>query len=190
MTGVLGSVRTKLAAHRPRRVVDCEAAPAAVAVLVTTGTDGRSELFFIRRAARDGDPWSGQIGLPGGRRASGDFDLYETVVRETFEETNISLSKGLLLGELDDLYPNTKSLPPVVVRPYVFGLPQRPAVVQNEEVTSHFWVDTVHLSASEQQTAVAVRGAHLKVDAYVVGDNVIWGITYRIIKGFLNLVNS
>jgi 8-oxo-dGTP pyrophosphatase MutT (NUDIX family) len=189
MTGVLETIRSRLAAHRPRRLAVCDAAEAAVAVLVSATKDG-CELLFIRRAIRSGDPWSGHVGLPGGRHEPRDPNLYQTVLRETLEETSIALSGELLMGELNDLHPMTKSLPPVIVRPYVFGLPQRPAVVLNEELTSHFWIDARELVRLERRTAVESRGSILNVDAYVVGTNVIWGITYRIIKDFLNLVNG
>src|SRR3989442_10873051 len=83
---------------------------------------GGLEALFIRRAQRADDPWSGQVALPGGRRDAGDADLFATAVRETREETGIDLAGAERLGRLDDLYPRTPTLPPVVVRPFVFAL--------------------------------------------------------------------
>ena len=40
---------------------------AAVAIMVREGSDA-TEMLMIRRATREGDPWSGHMGFPGGRR--------------------------------------------------------------------------------------------------------------------------
>ncbi|MEP6687797.1 MAG: NUDIX domain-containing protein, partial [Gemmatimonadales bacterium] len=80
-------------------------------------------VLLIRRADRAGDPWSGHMALPGGRREETDPDLVATAVRETFEEVGLSLAPADLLGSLDDVVPRTPVLPPIAVRPYVFALP-------------------------------------------------------------------
>ena len=36
------------------------------------------ELLFIRRSEREGDPWSGHVAFPGGRRSADDPDLPAT----------------------------------------------------------------------------------------------------------------
>src|SRR5438093_2935884 len=103
---------------------------AAVAVVLHDGNDG-IEALCIHRAVRAGDVWSGQIAFPGGRRDPGDADLLATAIRETMEEVGVDLSSAERLGVLDDLYPRTPVLPPVVVRPFVFALTSR-----SEEHTS------------------------------------------------------
>src|SRR5258705_6854336 len=106
--------------------------PAAVAVILHDGDDG-IEALFIHRAIRAGDTWSGQIAFPGGRRDPGDVDLLDTAIRETHEEVGVDLTSAERLGTLDDLYPRTPVLPPVVVRPFVFALTSRPPMVLNPE---------------------------------------------------------
>src|SRR6266568_8268212 len=103
---------------------------AAVAVVLHDGNDG-IEALFIHRAVRAGDTWSGQIAFPGGRREPSDADLRATAIRETREEIGVDLSNDERLGVLDDLYPRTPVLPPVVVRPFVFALAARPSIVIN-----------------------------------------------------------
>ncbi|MGH7644285.1 MAG: NUDIX hydrolase, partial [Gemmatimonadales bacterium] len=111
----LARVRWALAAHVPRVEDAPEAQPAAVALALLEGSTGL-ELLLIKRAEREGDPWSGQIALPGGRRDPQDPDLLATALRETLEETGLDLAGAERLGTLDDLYPRTPVLPPVVVR--------------------------------------------------------------------------
>src|SRR3989449_11455827 len=98
------------------------------------------EILLIRRAERADDPWSGQIALPGGRYGAGDLDLEATAVRETREETGVDLSDAERLGGLDDLYPRTPILPPLVVRPFVFALAPRAALVASDGVRRGLWL--------------------------------------------------
>jgi 8-oxo-dGTP pyrophosphatase MutT (NUDIX family) len=127
------------------------------------------------------------MALPGGRREPGDKSLLQTSCRETYEETGVVLPEQTLLGELDDLHPRTPVLPPIVVRPFVFGLKDRPAVRTNEEVTLHLWAPLESLSAGATTSRVEIRGRSLEVPSYVLGSYVIWGITERILKPIIDL---
>jgi 8-oxo-dGTP pyrophosphatase MutT (NUDIX family) len=164
---------------------------AAVALVLVEGAVG-VEALFIRRAVRADDPWSGQVALPGGRRDPGDPDLVATAIRETREETGIDLSQAEPLGVLDDLAPVTRVLPPVVVRPFVFALPQRPAVHASAEVQHAFWVPLERLAEPgvRREVSLPVRGVERTVPAYLIGDDVIWGMTERIVTTFLNLTGE
>jgi 8-oxo-dGTP pyrophosphatase MutT (NUDIX family) len=186
---VLTEIRDRLAARTPQEVVRPEAAQAAVALIaVASGAD--LELLIIRRAERVGDPWSGQMALPGGRRETADSSLKETAIRETAEEVGVELGREATLGQLDDLHPTTKLLAPIVVRPFVFGLSKRPFVSANTEVDLHLWAPVRQLRDSERVVDVQVRGAAMSVPAFLVDPHVIWGMTHRIIKPFLDLVNT
>ncbi|HEY9478577.1 MAG TPA: hypothetical protein VIP79_00745, partial [Gemmatimonadaceae bacterium] len=44
---------------------------AAVALILRVGEANEPELLMIKRAVYEGDPWSGHIALPGGRREPG-----------------------------------------------------------------------------------------------------------------------
>lgn len=64
------------------------------------------ELLFIKRACRAGDPWSGHIAFPGGKREPSDHDDMHCALRETMEELGLDLansSRFQFLGQLDDL---------------------------------------------------------------------------------------
>ena len=119
----LARLRARLAVHRPVTDDDASLLWAAVAVVLVPSPDA---VLLIRRAERSGDPWSGHMALPGGRREDIDLDLIATAVRETWEEVGLTLTHADLLGSLDDVVPRTPVLPPIAVRPYVFSLPERP----------------------------------------------------------------
>ena len=133
---------------------------AAVSVIVAPDPDS---VLLIRRAERSGDPWSGHIGLPGGRAERGDADLAATAIRETIEEIGWPLSREALVGELDDVWPNTPLPQIIVVRPFVFTVTERPAASLSPEVAEAFWVPLTELRnpAVLRDTPLQVRGQRL-----------------------------
>ncbi len=183
----LATIRDYLAHRAPLRISEPDTIEAAVALVLTTVSAAGAEVLLIKRAEDERDPWSGQIALPGGRREPQDRDLLETASREAFEETGIELSIPNLLGELDDLHPRTPVLPPVVVRPFVFGLLERPAVRPNAEVTLHLWVSLSELKNRVTRSRILVRGKSREVTGYQVGPHLVWGMTERILKPLIEL---
>jgi 8-oxo-dGTP pyrophosphatase MutT (NUDIX family) len=173
--------------HRPNRIDEPGAVRAAVAIVLAPGTSGDAELLLIKRAERKGDPWSGQMALPGGRHEPGDRILLDTARRETYEETGIGLSEDQVLGELDDLHPTTRLLPSIIVRPFVFSLPYRPTVQTSDEVTLHLWVSLTVLRAAATRSSISVRGKRMEVASYALGPYIIWGMTERIIRPLIDL---
>jgi 8-oxo-dGTP pyrophosphatase MutT (NUDIX family) len=188
----LASVRRALEGHAPRAAEAPGARPAAVALVLVPGTRG-VEVLLIRRAERADDPWSGQVAFPGGRQDPGDPDLLATAIRETREETGVDLARAERLGVLDDLVPNTPTLPSVVVRPFVFTLSERPALAAEQgEVARAFWVALARLAArgARQDLVLMVRGVERTFPAYRVGADVIWGLTERILTPFMRLLGA
>ena len=189
----LGTARRALQEHRAQPAHAPGARPAAVALVLIEGREGL-EALFIHRAERTGDPWSGQVALPGGRHEPSDPDLLATAIRETLEETGVDLSHAERLGTLDDLHPRTPTLPPVVVRPFVFALvsPPPPPLVPSAEVQRAFWLPLARLLAPgvRREATLTVRGVERTFPAYLIGDEMIWGMTERIVTPFLELVGA
>lgn len=185
----LVSIRERLARTTPRRTVKPNTTQAAVALILTPAAQGdHLALLLVKRAEREGDPWSGQMALPGGRREPQDRRLLETALRETEEETGVALCADALLGELDDLHPRTPNLPPIVVRPFVFGVPARPLIRLSQEVDLHLWVQLPELIASQAEVELEIRGQRRTEDSFLIGRHVVWGMTHRILKPFIELI--
>jgi 8-oxo-dGTP pyrophosphatase MutT (NUDIX family) len=184
----LAALAERLARRPAIEASDPERRWAAVALILAPDPDS---ILLIRRAERAGDPWSGQIGLPGGRRGPEDADLVETATRETVEEVGIALSRTHRLGVLDDVTPRTPTLPPIAVRPYVFALPTRPPVRLNAEVASSHWIALADLAqpGASGLTSVTVRGSLLEVPAFLLEGMVVWGMTERILASFLQAIS-
>jgi 8-oxo-dGTP pyrophosphatase MutT (NUDIX family) len=175
-------IRTALAGRSPERVDRPEARRAAVAVLVANGAD--PAILFIRRLQRVGDPWSGQMALPGGFASPGDASLEATARRETGEETGIVLEgAAALLGALDDVSPRTPFLPPIVVSPYVFLVQERLAARAGPEVETAVWLPVSQLFAPEHRKPFrfSFHGEVREFPSIAIGPYTIWGLTERVL---------
>jgi 8-oxo-dGTP pyrophosphatase MutT (NUDIX family) len=157
---------------------------AAVALVLVPFPDA---FLLIRRAERLGDPWSGHMALPGGRREPSDDDLVATAMREVHEEVGLTLERSQLVGRLADVIPRTPVLPPVAVRPFVFGIPSRLPVILSHEVSAASWVPIDHLLHPETYSPVqiVIRGETREFPAYHLEDSFVWGMTERIVTELL-----
>jgi 8-oxo-dGTP pyrophosphatase MutT (NUDIX family) len=184
LTGRLARLRERLPRHSSVNDDDPSLLWAAVAIILAPDPDS---ILLIRRAERPGDPWSGHMALPGGRRDPEDHDLLTTAVRETSEEVGIELSRGGVAGTLDDVVPRLPVLPPIAVRPFVFPLGARPRITLNSEVTSANWVPVDHLlrPGTHHPVRLEIAGQSRVVLAYELEDAMVWGMTERILSRLL-----
>lgn len=173
---------------KPAQHVVYDRAPrAAVAAVIVPGLD----LLLISRAAREGDPWSGQVAFPGGRMHYEDPTPLHAAIRETREEIGVDLEEGRVLGELDEV-PTIRPLPPLLVRPYVFVLDRVPEFRPNYEVAA------VHRFPLEALLAGEGRGRMTREFAgqtwvlpCVDHDGVrLWGLTLRMVDDLLDRIDG
>jgi 8-oxo-dGTP pyrophosphatase MutT (NUDIX family) len=161
---------------------------AAVLLALRLGEHGDPELLMIKRAEAERDPWSGHVACPGGRMEPGDHDLQQTAIRETWEETGIDVGRdGEILGTLDDVYPRTPVLPPIVVRPFVGVVRPDVRIVASPEVAEAFWVPIPALRerAAWGTGLVMVRGSEEERPVFRHGGYTVWGLTERVLRQFL-----
>lgn len=168
--------------------------PALASVALVVRPEGPDlEVLLIRRAVARGDPWSGHMALPGGRRSAGDANALETAVRETREEVGIDLGEhGLRLGRLDDVQPGPGA-PRIVVSPFVFAVPGGTTTRTNYEVDLAVWIPLRHLAepgAATHYLHALASGESLRFPAFGYREHVIWGLTYRIVSQFLDIARS
>jgi 8-oxo-dGTP diphosphatase len=160
-----------------RPVSDEQDANAAVALLLRPRGD-RLHVLFVRRIWNPRDPWSGQISLPGGKRKADDGNLRETVVRETLEETNISLMDHCRFLGVMPTFRTTSQLE-IKVLPFVILVEEEPSVRLNrEELEEYFWVPVDELI--ENRTTARLSSGEFP--AFAVSGLTIWGLTYRIVE--------
>ena len=138
--------------RNPETVRDPSAIEASVALIIGSDPD---TVLIIRRAERVGDPWSGHMGLPGGRRSQKDEHLLATAIRETEEEVGLTLTPGNLLGTLNDVAPRSEARSPIFARPHVFGIEGHPPLQPNHEVSLARWVPLQEIIAPERRRTLA-----------------------------------
>jgi 8-oxo-dGTP pyrophosphatase MutT (NUDIX family) len=158
---------------------------AAVSIVLRAGAD--LEFLLIKRAEATGDPWSGHMALPGGRREKADPNLVATAIRETAEETAVLLDSGWTLGRLESCSPQSTRLPSLSVHPFVFAAPaSTSAVADRREVQSVHWVPLGDLfdPANRRTVGIPLIGTVRDFPAYALDGQIVWGMTYRILTRF------
>lgn len=172
---------------------DPELAIEAAVAVVLRGQPHDVEVLLIKRARNPRDPWSGHMALPGGRRDADDATLVHTAVRETFEETGVVLppERGAgfgPLGPLPRVAPSSAPLPKLRISPYVFGVPADTAArAASMEVARVHWTPLTVLRdpAVHDEVEMALPGGPRVFPCLRVHDEVVWGLTYRILQDFL-----
>lgn len=167
---------------------------AAVAAILRDGAEG-VELLFIRRAEHPRDPWSGQMGLPGGRVDAADPSPLAAALRETREEIGLDLeAAGRALGRLSEARTHLPfgSVPHSVV-PFAFAVDGEPDLrLDAREVQEALWVPLAFLLDRDNRSSFTrVRaGLPLPMPCYTYRGRVIWGLTLKIVDELLALAEG
>lgn len=157
-------------------------ADAAVVVILRAAAQD-FEVLFVKRAQVATDEWSGQTALPGGKRSSEDQDLKDTVVRETLEETGINLLEGCrFLGAMETL--RSIQRPSMKIVPFVVVQEKQQPIELNDELREYFWAPLTELTHNKG----TVKFGSKDCPAYIIKNQVVWGLTYNIVNKFLSLL--
>lgn len=159
---------------------------ACVALLLREKENGLS-LGLIRRAEHPQDPWSGQIGLPGGRCDPGDNSDLHAVLREVREEIGLTLPLEILSQRLHDVQARRAGgLLPFFLRPFVFFLNEEPKLkLDPAEVSAFHWIPLSHFLHSEHHIN------HNKLPGVrLPSGDVLWGLTYVVLTDFFERLHS
>jgi 8-oxo-dGTP pyrophosphatase MutT (NUDIX family) len=158
------------------------------AVTIVHALSPEESILLIRRAEREGDPWSGHWSFPGGRRDPDDPDLLHTALRELEEECGIRLERESLEATLEPTSVGRLVGALLQVTPFVFSVAEPlPTVLDPREAVESLWVPvrmlqdpTLHslqsvpwLPADQQFQAMDLKGVPL------------WGFTYRLLQEWL-----
>lgn len=185
----LPHIERRLRDHAPV-VLEREGFSRQAAVAAILREDGpETEVLLIKRAQRPGDLWSGHMAFPGGHWEASDPDLAATAVRETHEEIGLDLERhGRLLGHLDYMNVNpVGTSDEMLIVPFVFAVRgELPPMRPNHEVAAVLWgslPDMFHGRSATRRDMQVRTGLH-SFPGYAVQQEIVWGLTYRMLHGF------
>jgi len=190
---LLELVETTLAEHAPTALASRQWAQRCAVALILQLRDAQLSVLMIKRAERAGDPWSGHMAFPGGRKEPQDRNGYAIAVRETSEEIGLALgSQDRCLGKLSDLqiHPDDPARA-LVVTPFVFLLQRDALLTLNHEVADVIWVPLHFLLAPEnRQSMLWHRGeTALDLPCYHFSNQRIWGLSLRMLDELMALIS-
>jgi 8-oxo-dGTP pyrophosphatase MutT (NUDIX family) len=180
---------------RARRAHVAELDPvmrAAVAVVLAPQDDELAALL-IERAQHPLDPWSGHMAFPGGRHDATDPTLERTAIRETLEEVGIDLVRhARFVARLDEIQAQARGRNlDMVISPFLFFLDEaRETTPDRSEVADTLWVP-LRVFRDERYkgtTHFSRDGFGMDFPAFLYRGKTIWGLTYRILCGFLETI--
>jgi 8-oxo-dGTP pyrophosphatase MutT (NUDIX family) len=185
----LPTIRAALADHEHEQaeLADVERRAAVAAVIRPAAQDrpGEAEVLLMRRAERDGDPWSGHMSFPGGHLEPGET-FEEAARRETEEEVGLDLrAHGRVLGALDHTHAYARGRHiNMVIAPIVYELVRPPPPLRtNHEVAEVLWAPLAPMLRGDAHTIVEYEldGERRRFPGYDVDGRVVWGLTYRML---------
>jgi 8-oxo-dGTP pyrophosphatase MutT (NUDIX family) len=128
----------------------------------------------------------GEISFPGGRHDPEDADLLVTSLREAHEEIGLPPEAVEVVGALQ---PTPTIATGYRVYPFV-GLidPGQTWKPSPGEVAEVLELPLADLVAGYSRRRLLRRGIPIRTDTYVVGDNLIWGATARILADLIERI--
>ena len=140
---------------------------------------------------------SNQIGFPGGRIEEYDKTLFDTAIRETFEEIGVTVDKDALIRELQEIY-----IPPsnFNVYPFLVFLNHPPSFVKDyKEVKEIITIDLESLLNCEiTQTIIPIPSKlnelntqkNIQVPSFKLAGYNVWGATAMMLSEIKDLIND
>jgi 8-oxo-dGTP pyrophosphatase MutT (NUDIX family) len=161
----------------------------AAVVLILNSLEEEISLLLVRRAVRQDDPWSGQMAFPGGYMAAQDISVLDTAIREAREEVGINLLDHELIGTINNVRSARR---PLIVTPFVALLRNKVVLtLQKNEVAEATWApirDLLRIPLIKRR--IKTSEGELEVDGMKYRDQIIWGLTLRMIKDFLSRLDD
>jgi len=164
--------------HKKRRIIDGNLKTSAVLIPLFRN-EGQCYVLLTERSD-DVVFHKGQVCFPGGAQEPSDSSLLQTALRESHEEIGLEAEDIEILGELDDIITFTSNY---IISPFVALVPYPYSLKTNgREVKGTFSVPLSFLMDED----------NFKRDsyAYEYEGHIIWGATARILRQFIDLLNS
>ena len=158
---------------------------AGVLILLLHGNDKEDMRILFTKRSSNLSTHSGEVSFPGGKWEEQDESLFDTAVRESYEEIGLKQNNMIKLGSLNFLLSRHK----VEVNPFVGYLETKQVFEGNYEIDTIFTVPISFLTNPENISYKEFNRKDLKVSipSWVYNGNHIWGLTAMITADFLNI---
>lgn len=191
---LLQLIETRLVAYNPKRPLLRPLMKRSAVAMILQIRQGELNILMIKRAEREGDPWSGHMAFPGGRMDKTDANGYSVAVRETEEEVGLTLGpQDRCLGRLTDLNARPrKSALGMAVSPFVFHLEREVEFTPNYEVAEVIWVPLEFLLDTDNREKMnwEYKGIKVPMPCYMFGERRIWGLSLMMLDELMDLVEG
>jgi len=188
----LEQANKQLQQFRPRRKWYRHFCKRSAVALILREAEGGLQALMIKRAEREGDPWSGHMAFPGGRAEATDRNDLHTARRETWEEIGLDTETHTeYLGQLSDTFTRShRRRWEMVVTPHLFAVEQVPRLRFNHEVAEVVWVPLNFLAnRGNRQASLALQADEiLDTPCYYYQQRWIWGLSLRMLEELLTVV--
>lgn len=159
---------------------------AAVALILRDGCEG-TEVLMMQRATHPDDPWSGQMGFPGGKIEVADASSCAAAIRETQEEVAVDLAASDYIGRLDDTYSIRQQAHYYAQLSSFIFKPSHPIdPVGNHEVADLVWMPLAYCHQAERLYHFNYRSgdrefrmAGIRLDE--AKQQTVWGLSLRVL---------
>ncbi|MCP4294952.1 MAG: CoA pyrophosphatase [Proteobacteria bacterium] len=185
----LDQIREITRTHKPDKLSPPKGTREASVLIAFYPTPEGLSLIFMKRPDTP-DFHGGQISFPGGKKDPVDTDIFCTAVRETEEEIGIKRGDIEVWGALNSLETGTSRF---WVSPVVGFVPHPYQFAPNpEEVERLLIVPLKHLLAPEtfSNGPYHWQGYDIRTPMYTYKDDVIWGLTARILQNLFFLLQN
>jgi 8-oxo-dGTP pyrophosphatase MutT (NUDIX family) len=154
---------------------------AAVLALFYPNEQGEATFLLTQRASYKGTH-SAQISFPGGKIEENDRSLFDTALREAYEEVGIDRKSVTQLREMTEVF-----IPPsnFLVTPFIGFTREKPNFITNEEVASIIEVPVTDLLDDRNIDTVLMNTSYMKeveVPCFRLHDHIVWGATGMILS--------
>ena len=158
---------------------------AGVLILLLHKNNNEDMRILFTKRSSNLSTHSGEVSFPGGKWEEQDESLFDTAVRESYEEIGLKKNNMIKLGSLNFLLSRHK----VEVNPFVGYLETEQIFVGNYEIDTIFTVPISFLTNPKNISYKEFNRKDLKVSipSWVYNGNHIWGLTAMITADFLNI---
>ena len=191
---LLELLETRLSEHKPGKKVWRRLMKRSAVAMMLQVRQGELHILMIKRAEREGDPWSGHMAFPGGRMDKADAHGFAVAVRETQEEVGLTLGEqDQCIGRLSDIITRPKRGPfGMAVTPFVFRLEREVSFTPNEEVAEVIWVPLEFLLDGDNREKMQwkYKGVTMPLPCYMYEGRRIWGLSLMMLDELMDLVEG